>query len=263
MQTVNIINVMGNIGSDVQVTKVGTNGISRASVQIATNIGKGEKQRTQWHTAVFWGDYADAISDLKKGNSIFVSGLLEYRRWKDAQTGADREKTEISVTQFSRVENPAVTVNQVNLLGHVGTDAQFKVFQDNCRTTLSVATNSGYGDKQRVQWHNIVFWGKSAEVVSKLKKGDVIFINGMVDYRKWENENGESRERTEIQTQQFSIIKGEIGKIQNTQNAPQQTQAPQSNGYGHLDQSNGQPTGYGQLPNEAPSYKDELIDLPY
>ncbi|NNH79034.1 single-stranded DNA-binding protein [Acinetobacter sp. ANC 5380] len=262
MQTINIFNVMGNIGSDVQVTKVG-NDISRASVQIATNIGMGDKQRTQWHTAVFWGEYADAVANLKKGDSLYVSGLLEYRRWKDAQTGADREKTEINVTQFSRVENPALTVNQVNILGHIGTDAQFKVFQETCRTTLSVATNSGYGDKQRVQWHNIVFWGKSAEVVSKLKKGDVIFVNGLVDYRKWQTESGENRERTEIQAQQFSIVKGEIGKVQSAQNPAPQQKEQQPTGYGNLSKGSEQPTGYGQMPNEAPNHKDELIDLPY
>lgn len=272
MQTINIVNLMGHIGSEIQVAKVGANNISRASVQLATNIGTGEKQRTQWHTAVFWGEYADVVSQFKKGDALYVSGILEYRKWKDAESGADRERTEITVSQFSKVDNPLSTVNQINLLGHVGSDAQFKIFNDNARTILSVATNSGYGENQRVQWHSVIFWGKSAEIVSNLKKGDIIFINGLIDYRKWQDaQTGENRIRTEIQMQQFSIVKGEICKPQLGQASNQQGQAPKQppKQQSPEQQPPQQGGGYAQFSNNPQGYnnhgmeQDQPFDLPY
>lgn len=264
---------MGHIGSNPVFSTL-PNGTPKAVVSIATNIGTGENQKTQWHTAIFWGKAAEAAQKLQKGDGLYVTGVLEYRKWTDSNTGVAREKSEITVQQFSKVDNPLQTINQINILGNLGNDAQFKAFSDNAKTTISVATNSGYGDKQKTQWHTVIFWGKAAEITSKLKKGDSLFVSGYIDYRKWTDTNtGQNREKTEIHAQQFSIINGETGQISSQNNAQQQPQQPQQpQGYANVpQQSNANPEPNPQdfapfdanyAPNDFP-INDKSLDLPY
>lgn len=261
---------MGHIGSDPVFSTL-PNGTTKTTISIATNIGIGEKQKTQWHTALFWGKAAEAAAKLKKGDGLYVTGVLEYRKWTDTNTGLPREKSEITVQHFSKVDNPLQTINQINILGHVGNEAQFKAFTDNAKTTISVATNSGFGDKQKVQWHTVIFWGKAAELTSKLKKGDEIFVSGYIDYRKWVDTNsGQNREKTEIFAQQFSIISGETGQI-TIQNVAQQ-QPKQSQGYANTQpqaHTNAEPHPKDFAPFDANYNPEDLlpvdvsIDLPY
>lgn len=272
MQTISISNVMGHIGSDPVFSTL-PNGTLKTTVSIATNIGTGDKQKTQWHTAIFWGKAAEAAQKLKKGDGLYVTGVLEYRKWTDANTGAPREKSEINVQQFSKVDNPLQTINQINILGNVGSDAQFKAFSDNARTTISIATNSGYGDKQKTQWHTVILWGIAAEITSKLKKGDSLFVSGYIDYRKWTDTNsGQNREKAEIHAQQFSIISGETGQISSHSKGNAQQQPKQSQGYANLNNqgnANAEPHPQDFAPFD-PNYSpedlgnvDKSFDLPY
>ncbi|MPS92907.1 MAG: single-stranded DNA-binding protein [Comamonas sp.] len=257
MQTINISNVLGHIGSDPQHTQL-PNGTLKTVVSIATNIGTGDRQKVQWHTALFWGKTAEVAAKLKKGDALFVSGYVDYRKWNDKETGQPREKTEIHVQHFSKVENPMQTINQINILGNIGADALFKQFGDNAKTTISVATNIGSGDRQKAQWHTVIFWGKAAEVTAKLKKGDALFVNGYIETRKWTDANsGQNREKTEIHAQQFSIISGQVGQISNHNIEPSQQQV----GYGNIQENNYSHNGYDKNPNDFD--QDSSMPLPY
>jgi single-strand DNA-binding protein len=75
-------------------------------------------------------------------------------------------------------------MNNVNLLGRLGQDPQ----TTNGVCKISVATNDGTKDKPKTNWHNVVSFGKTAEILQNyLKKGDQIAINGRVDYNKHED----------------------------------------------------------------------------
>lgn len=265
MQTVNLTNILGHIGNEPQLTTL-PNGTKKTTVSIATNSGSGENQKTQWHTALFWGEFAEVAAKFKKGEGLFVSGYNETRKWTDPNSGQQREKTEIHVQDFSKSDKPLKTINQAIVMGHLGGDAQFKQFPNNAKTTISIATNTGSGDRQKTQWHNIILWGKAAEMTSKLKKGDTLFIKGNIEYRKWNDTNtGQAREKTEITAQQFIIITGEHGQMSNSTAVNGEPQ--QSQGYANNESQANQgfaPYNDNFDPNDCPPPpSDEIIPLPY
>ncbi len=95
--------------------------------------------------------------------------------------------------------------NKVFILGNLTRDPELRQTpsgQSVC--TFGVATNSFYTDKsgqrqQKAEFHNIVAWGKQAEVASKyLKKGGIVFVEGRIQTRSWQDNQGQSRKTTEI-----------------------------------------------------------------
>ena len=72
-------------------------------------------------------------------------------------------------------------MNTINLVGRLGNDPEVK---EN-RTTFSIATNDGFGEKKKTNWHNCVVFGKLAEIVNNYaKKGENIAVQGSIDYYK-------------------------------------------------------------------------------
>lgn len=96
-------------------------------------------------------------------------------------------------------------MNQVVLIGNVGTDVKVTNFENGGSTAnLSLATNDFYknaqGEKvEDTQWHNIVAYGKSAEYLEKyVKKGDSLAVQGKIRTRNYENAEGTKVYLTEI-----------------------------------------------------------------
>jgi single-strand DNA-binding protein len=94
--------------------------------------------------------------------------------------------------------------NKVQLIGNLGNDPQIHIFENgNKKATLSLATNESYTNKEgekveNTQWHNVVFFGKTADIAEKfLTKGTEIAIEGKLNTRSYEKE-GEKRYVTEI-----------------------------------------------------------------
>ncbi len=89
-------------------------------------------------------------------------------------------------------------MNQVNLLGRLGGDPEEK----NGAVKFSIATNDGTKDKPKTNWHNIVAFGKTGEILAKyLKKGIQIGITGRIDYNKFEEKT-----YTSIVVERFSFV---------------------------------------------------------
>lgn len=94
--------------------------------------------------------------------------------------------------------------NSVRLIGRVGNPPEIKSFEKSKLATFSIATNEVYynekGEKQEsVQWHNIVAWGKVAEIVEKyVQKGKEVAIEGKLTYRNYEDAQGVKKYVTEI-----------------------------------------------------------------
>ena len=94
----------------------------------------------------------------------------------------------------------ALYENNVTLKGYLGKDAQsFATKQQNAFVVLSLATKSGYKDKQtkewvnRTEWHRIVAFGKPADYAKSLKKGDYVEIEGELRSTEFDAEVGESK----------------------------------------------------------------------
>jgi len=103
--------------------------------------------------------------------------------------------------------------NRVQLIGNPGADPEVKSLDNGKKMArFSLATNENYKNQQgeRVtdtQWHNLVAWGKVAELVEKfVKKGKEIGIEGKLVNRQYENKNGEKRYISEVVINDFLLL---------------------------------------------------------
>ena len=102
--------------------------------------------------------------------------------------------------------------NSVQLIGHLGKDPEVKTFGDNQKAWFSMATTDSYknqkGEKvDDTQWHNIVIWGKLADVASKyLKKGMEVCVEGKLVHRNYETDKGEKKYITEINVNDLLML---------------------------------------------------------
>jgi single-strand DNA-binding protein len=116
----------------------------------------------------------------------------------------------------------ALYANKVNLKGYVGKDAQnFATKQQNTFVVLSLATKSGYKDKQtdqwvnRTEWHRIVAFGKPADDAKKLKKGDYVEVEGELRSTEFDSEVGEGK--TTVKRRSWEIRASIVKKLQSPQ----------------------------------------------
>src|SRR5688500_8545677 len=102
--------------------------------------------------------------------------------------------------------------NSVRLIGHLGQDPELKETGKSKLVKFSLATNETYkneaGEKvEETQWHNLIAWGKQAEVAKEyLKKGSEIAIEGKLTNRSYEDKEGIKRYITEIVVRDFSFL---------------------------------------------------------
>ncbi|MHC1776821.1 MAG: single-stranded DNA-binding protein [Lentimicrobium sp.] len=105
--------------------------------------------------------------------------------------------------------------NRVQLIGHLGADPEVKKFENgNMMARLSLATceraTGAKGEKGvRTQWHQLVVWGKLAEICGKyLQKGREVAVEGRIAYRSFTDGEGNSRLITEITVNDLLMISG-------------------------------------------------------
>lgn len=102
--------------------------------------------------------------------------------------------------------------NSVHLIGRPGIDPEIKKFGERKTARFTLATNDKhYNDKMELitdtQWHNIVAWGRTAELVEKLvKKGHLIAIEGKIQTRQYEDKDKNKRYMTEILMDEFMLV---------------------------------------------------------
>ena len=96
-------------------------------------------------------------------------------------------------------------INKVTLIGNLGKDPEIRHFEGGSMVTkFSLATNENYQDRNgqwqtKTEWHDIVLWGPQAERAEKtLKKGHLVYIEGKITTRKWQDKDGNDRYSTEI-----------------------------------------------------------------
>lgn len=103
--------------------------------------------------------------------------------------------------------------NKVQLIGNLGQDPDVKTIADDKKVAhMNVATNETYrnasGEKiTETQWHNVVAWGKLAEISEKyLRKGSEVVIEGKLVNRQYTDKQGVKRYVTEIQANEVLIL---------------------------------------------------------
>lgn len=105
------------------------------------------------------------------------------------------------------------SLNKATIIGNLGTDPEVRSTNTGTRVaTLSVATSrrwtSRSGEQQeKTEWHRVVCWDKMAEICERyLKKGDRVYIEGRIEYRQWEGQDGQTRYTTEIRAMEMIML---------------------------------------------------------
>lgn len=106
-------------------------------------------------------------------------------------------------------------VNKVIVLGRLGADPEVKTVTGGQNVArLSVATSENWTDREgqkqeRTEWHRIVVWGKLAELCGKyLSKGRQVYVEGRLQTRQWEDQQGQKRYTTEIVANTVQFLGG-------------------------------------------------------
>ena len=114
------------------------------------------------------------------------------------------------------------SVNKVILVGNLGQVPEGRFTpQGTAVTNLNVATNESWKDQSgevqdRAEWHRVVMYGKMAETANEyMHKGQLVYIEGRLQTREWEDKNQIKRKTTEIRCDNFTML-GRRGDNQNT-----------------------------------------------
>ena len=111
------------------------------------------------------------------------------------------------------------SINKVILVGRLGRDPELKYTASGtafCR--FSMATDDSWTDKgsgertERTEWHNIVVWDKLAEICNNyLTKGRLVYIEGSLQTREWDDKEGVKRKTTEVRARDMVMLGGSGG----------------------------------------------------
>ncbi len=122
-------------------------------------------------------------------------------------------------------------VNKVVLIGHVGQDPEVRHLETGVAVAnFTLATNESYKDKSgerinQTEWHRIVLWRGLAEVAEKyVKKGELLYIEGRLRTRNWDDKDGNKRYTTEI----FADSMKMLGKKSDQENTVSERRAGQT-----------------------------------
>ena len=115
------------------------------------------------------------------------------------------------------------SLNKVILIGNLGADPEVRSTSNGSRVaTLSLATSRQWknqsGEKQeKTEWHRVVLWNNKGSSLADLaekfcKKGDKIYIEGSIEYRSWQDREGQTRYTTEITAREVILLSGKSGE---------------------------------------------------
>ena len=103
--------------------------------------------------------------------------------------------------------------NKVQIIGHLGAAPEVKTLDNgNAIAKMRIATNEAYKNAQGekitdTQWHNVVAWGKTAEIAGKyLQKGSEVMIEGRLQYREYTGNDGQKRIAAEIVVNELMMM---------------------------------------------------------
>ena len=104
-------------------------------------------------------------------------------------------------------------LNKVMIIGRLGRDPELRYSQSGSPVcTLNIATDESYTDRDgnrvdRAEWHRVVVFQKAAENCSQyLTKGSLVFVEGSLQTRKWQDQQGQDRYTTEIKAQRVQFL---------------------------------------------------------
>ena len=105
------------------------------------------------------------------------------------------------------------SLNKVQLIGHLGADPESRfTTSGSAVANLTIATNESWrsaeGDtKEKTEWHRVVIFGKMAETAAEyMKKGQLVYVEGRLQTRSWEDKDNIKRYTTEVLCDSFTML---------------------------------------------------------
>jgi len=165
-------------------------------------------------------------------------------------------------------------LNKVTLIGRLGADPEVRYMPSGgAVTNINLATSRRWKDRQsgerreETEWHRVAFFNRIAEVAGEyLRKGSLVYVEGRIRTRKWQDQSGQDRYTTEIIAEQMQMLDSKSGGTGNFNpeqsnntghNAPQKATAPQNQAIQNQPAHNSPET-----PPPA-SYEDFDDDIPF
>ena len=151
-------------------------------------------------------------------------------------------------------------VNKAILIGNLGRDPEVRyTASGSAVANLPLATSESWRDRQtgeqqeRTEWHRLVFFGRLAEIAGEyLRKGSKIYVEGRLQTRRWQDQNGQERYTTEVVANEMQMLDSRGGGAAPAGGEPAAQAAPAA-------ESGGGSSGGGM--QEAPADFDD--DIPF
>jgi single-strand DNA-binding protein len=158
------------------------------------------------------------------------------------------------------------SLNKATLIGNVGSDPEVRSTANGGRVaTFSLATSAVWNDQsgtrqEKTEWHRCVAWNQGkqtlADVVERyVKKGEKVYVEGEIQYRQWQDKDGQTRYTTEIKVRELLLLGGRGGGP-DEDSAPRRSAAPAARGAAKAAPSD----DFADFPG---ALQDEDDDLPF
>ncbi|RFF27839.1 MULTISPECIES: single-stranded DNA-binding protein [unclassified Wenzhouxiangella] len=136
-------------------------------------------------------------------------------------------------------------INKAILIGNLGADPETRhTAGGNAVTNIRIATSENWRDKQtgeqqeRTEWHRVVMFGKLGEIAGEyLRKGSKVYIEGRIQTRKWQGQDGQDRWTTEIVANEMQMLdsRGGSAPFDDNNQSQQNYDGPPSDNSGGLE----------------------------
>ena len=128
------------------------------------------------------------------------------------------------------------SLNKVQLIGNLGADPEVRSIANGSRVAnVNLATSRRWKGQdgqmqEKTEWHRLVFWNsnynKLADTVERFcKKGDKLYVEGSIEYRSWQDKEGQTRYTTEIRVTELILLSGRSGDSEGEGSAPRMASA--------------------------------------
>ncbi|MFU8876722.1 MAG: single-stranded DNA-binding protein [Wenzhouxiangellaceae bacterium] len=151
-------------------------------------------------------------------------------------------------------------INKAILIGNLGADPEVRYTPANTAVcNIRIATSEQWRDKQtgeqqeKTEWHNVVLFGRLGEIAGEyLKKGSKVYIEGRLQTRKWQGQDGQDRYTTEIVANEMQMLDSRGGS------------APMDENYGRdASSGGGQRPAASSSSQSSPADEDLADDIPF
>ncbi len=123
-------------------------------------------------------------------------------------------------------------INRITLVGRLGADPELRTLSNGTMVArLRLATSESYRDRagqwqEETQWHDVVVWRHLAEKAQKFAhKGSLVYLEGKLTHRKWEDKDGNARKTTEVVGAMFRLLDGKRDEDEGQDNREEPTPA--------------------------------------